>query len=56
MTDTTWNVYECDPIRRGERPQNERLIESGFIHAMDAMDRANELRRANPSKSYTVGG
>ena len=50
-----WTVYECDPIKLGQMPQNERVAETGFATPDEAMDRANELSRANPDKSYTVG-
>lgn len=51
-----WTIYQCDRIQRGQAPQNEREIETGFATAGAAMDRANELRRADPAHSYTVGG
>lgn len=54
-TTDIWSVYECDLIRRGQSPQNERLIETGFATAGVAMDRANELKRANRGSSYVVG-
>lgn len=50
-----FSIYECDPIRPGMPPQNERTIASGFSSAIDAMIVANEMKRANPRKSYTVG-
>lgn len=50
-----WGVYECDRIKRGQTPKNERLIEPGYERPGEAMDRANELKRLNPSRSYTVG-
>lgn len=50
-----WNVYRCDRIRRGQAPQNEMEYETGFATAGEAMDRANELRRADPRHSYIVG-
>ena len=50
-----WAVYECDKIKRGQTPQNERLVEGGFPYPSDAMDRANDLARANRTKSYVVG-
>ena len=54
-TSGNWGVYECDRIKRGETPQNERLIGLGYDRPGDAMDRANELKRTNPGRSYTVG-
>jgi len=50
-----WSVYECDLIKRGQRPQNERLVETGFATPGAAMDRANALKRANRTSSYVVG-
>ena len=50
-----WAVYECDKIKRGEPPKNETLLEIGYDTPGDAMDRANELKRLNRSRSYTVG-
>lgn len=51
-----FTVYRCDRIRRGQSPQNEVIAETGFATAGEAMDRANELRRADRDHSYTVGG
>ena len=50
-----WAVYQCDRIARGQAPQNERAVETGFATPGAAMDRANELRRADRAHSYTVG-
>jgi hypothetical protein len=54
MTDV-FAVCQCDLIRRLGAPQNERMLETGFATAGKAMDRANELRRADRHHSYLVG-
>lgn len=53
---TNWIIYRCDRIKFGCAPQNEQPVEDGFRTAMKAMDRANELQRADSQHSYTVGG
>ncbi len=51
----TWSIYECDRIQRGQSPQNERLVETGFATPIAAMVRANEMKLANRDRSYVVG-
>ena len=50
----TYTVYECDKIKHMQAPENEVALMT-FHTAREAMDKANELARANRSKSYTVG-
>lgn len=51
----TFSVFRCDPIQRGQRPQNEVEVATGFETAGAAMDAANEMKRADRQHSYTVG-
>lgn len=51
----TYTVYECDKIKFMQAPENEVAVATGFTSARAAMDEANARRRANPTKSYTVG-
>lgn len=53
---TNWIVYQCDLIKPLCPPRNERPVEEGFPTAMEAMERADELKRSYPQWSYTVGG
>ena len=48
-------VYQCDKIKLGQLPGNERLIASGVATAGAAMDYANKLARSDRRHSYTVG-
>lgn len=50
-----WSVYECDPLKLGQTPQNEREVVSGFSTPGDAREWANAMKRANRAKSYVVG-
>lgn len=50
-----WTVYQCDKIKRGQTPQNERAVATGFNTPGEAMDYANALKRADSAHSYTVG-
>jgi len=48
-------VYRCDKLSRAApSPTNEILI-SGHMTAMEAMNEANRLQRADPAHSYVVG-
>jgi hypothetical protein len=52
---TKYAVYQCDKIKLGQLPANERLVASGFATAGAAMDHANNLARSDRRHSYTVG-
>lgn len=49
-----WGVYRCDPIRRGQAPQNETLV-SDHLSPGEAMDEADRLKRQDRAYSYVVG-
>lgn len=51
----TFAVYQCDRIKRGAAPENERVVATGFATAGEAMGHANALRCADSARSYTVG-
>jgi len=55
LTNMPWAVYRCDKLSRAApSPTNEILI-SGHMTAMEAMNEANRLQRADPAHSYLVG-
>lgn len=49
-----WAVYRCKKLKRGEVPSREAFI-SAHESASKAMDKANELAKADKLHSYTVG-
>lgn len=52
---TTYAVYRCPRLRRGESPRDETLVETGFATALDAMRRADDLRAGDVWHTYLVG-
>lgn len=50
-----WAIFECDKIRRGQPPQNERDTGQRFRNSNAAWAAVRALQRQNPDKSYVLG-